>query len=65
MESHAKLLGHPIHQTLIVFPLGLLGMAAIFDLLALAVGQGYWAEIALWMMVGVVTRADRGAIRLH
>ena len=56
MESRAKLLGHPIHSMLIVFPLGLLGMAVIFDMLALALGQGYWAEIALWMMVaGVVT----------
>ena len=56
MESRAKLLGHPIHTTLIVFPLGLLGMAEIFDLVALAMGQGYWAEIALWMMIaGVVT----------
>jgi hypothetical protein len=26
MESRAKLLGHSIHQMLIVFPLGLLGM---------------------------------------
>ena len=34
MESRAKLLGHPIHTTLIVFPLGLLGMAEIFDLVA-------------------------------
>ena len=56
MESRAKLLGHPVHTTLIVFPLGLLGMAAIFDLVALAIGQGYWAEIALWMMIsGVIS----------
>jgi uncharacterized membrane protein len=56
MESRAKLLGHPIHTTLIAFPLGLLGMAEIFDLVALAMGQGYWAEIALWMMIaGVAT----------
>src|SRR5436190_689593 len=33
MESRAKLLGHPIHQMLIVFPLGLLAMALIFDVL--------------------------------
>ena len=31
MESRAKLLGHPIHQMLIVFPLGLLAMAVIFE----------------------------------
>src|SRR4051794_29665932 len=35
MESRAKLFGHPIHPMLIPFPLGLLGMALIFDLIAL------------------------------
>jgi uncharacterized membrane protein len=56
MESRAKLLGHPIHQMLIVFPLGLLAMAVIFDLLALAMGNGYWSEIGYWMIAaGVVT----------
>ena len=56
MESRAKLLGHPIHQMLVVFPLGLLGMAVIFDVLALVLGNGYWSEIALWMMAsGLVT----------
>jgi uncharacterized membrane protein len=56
MESRAKLLGHPIHQMLIVFPLGLLAMAVIFDLLAIALGNGYWSEIAYWMIAaGVVT----------
>jgi uncharacterized membrane protein len=56
MESRAKLLGHPIHQMLIVFPLGLLAMAVIFDVLALAIGEGYWSEIAFWMIAaGVVT----------
>jgi uncharacterized membrane protein len=56
MESRAKLFGHPIHQMLIVFPLGLLGMAVIFDVLAMALGDGYWSEIAFWMIAaGVVT----------
>jgi uncharacterized membrane protein len=56
MESRAKLLGHPIHQMLIVFPLGLLAMAVIFDLLAIGLGEGYWSEIAFWMIAaGVVT----------
>jgi len=31
MESRFKLFGHPVHPMLIVFPLGLLGTAAIFD----------------------------------
>jgi len=56
MESRAKLLGHPIHQMLIVFPLGLLAMAVIFDLIAIGLRQGYWSEIAFWMIAaGVVT----------
>jgi uncharacterized membrane protein len=56
MESRAKLLGHPIHQMLIVFPLGLLAMAVIFDVLTIAFSNGYWSEIAYWMIAaGVVT----------
>jgi uncharacterized membrane protein len=56
MESRAKLLGHPIHQMLIVFPLGLLAMALIFDIIHLVGGNGYWSEIAYWMMAaGVIS----------
>src|ERR687895_69285 len=56
MESRAKLLGHPIHQMLIVFPLGLLAMALIFDVIAIVLADGYWSEIAFWMVAaGVVT----------
>jgi uncharacterized membrane protein len=35
MESRVRLFGHPVHQMLVVFPLGLLGGAALFDLLHL------------------------------
>ncbi len=35
MESRAKLMGHPVHPMLIVFPLGLLATAAVFDILYL------------------------------
>ena len=31
MEGRATLLGHPVHQMLIVFPLGLLATLLIFD----------------------------------
>jgi uncharacterized membrane protein len=56
MESRAKFLGHPIHQMLIVFPLGLLAMAVVFDLFAIGLSQGYWSEFAYWMIAaGVVT----------
>jgi uncharacterized membrane protein len=55
MESRAKLFGHPIHQMLVVFPLGLLATAVVFDVIALARSQGYWSELAFWMIAaGVV-----------
>jgi uncharacterized membrane protein len=55
MESRAKLLGHPIHQMLIVFPLGLLATAVIFDLVAIGLDNGYWSEIGFWLIAaGVV-----------
>jgi uncharacterized membrane protein len=50
MESRAKLFGHPIHQMLVVFPLGLLAMAVVFDVIGLASGTGRWSEIAYWMI---------------
>jgi len=56
MESRAKFLGHPVHQMLIVFPLGLLAMALIFDIIHLATAVGYWSEIAYWMMAaGIIS----------
>jgi uncharacterized membrane protein len=50
MESRAKFLGHPLHQQLIVFPLGLLGMAAIFDIISLVTGNLRWTEVAFYMI---------------
>ena len=38
MESKAKLLGHPIHPMLIVFPLGLLATSVAFDIVGLSNG---------------------------
>ncbi len=56
MESKAKLLGHPIHPMLIPFPLGLLGTAVIFDLLAVFAGQQSLAQASLPMIAaGIIT----------
>jgi uncharacterized membrane protein len=56
MESRAKLFGHPIHQMLIVFPLGLLATALAFDVIHLVTGNGFWSELAFWMIAaGVIT----------
>ena len=66
MEARARILGHPIHQILIVFPLGLLATGVIFDIIHLVSGNGYWSEIAYWMIaagiVGGLVAAPFGLI---
>lgn len=56
MEARAKILGHPIHQMLIVFPLGLLATAVVFDAIFLIWGNPTFATVAFWMIVaGIIS----------
>jgi uncharacterized membrane protein len=58
MESRVKILGHPLHPILIVFPLGLLLTAAAFDIVYLSTGRDYWTIISFRMMwAGVLVGA--------
>jgi len=50
MESKAKIFGHAIHPILIVFPLGLLATAVVFDAIGWVTGSGRWLEISFWMI---------------
>lgn len=50
MESKAKIFGHAIHPILIVFPLGLLATAVIFDITYLATANRTWSFVAFWMI---------------
>jgi uncharacterized membrane protein len=55
MEAKARLFGHPIHQALIVFPLGVLATAVIFDVIHLVTSGPRWAEVSFWMIcAGVI-----------
>jgi uncharacterized membrane protein len=55
MESRAKLFGHAIHPILIVYPLGLLSTAVVFDEIHLVTANPMWATISFWMIAaGVV-----------
>jgi uncharacterized membrane protein len=54
VESKAKLLGHPIHPMLIVFPLGLLATSLIFDLIALATANSGLFVASYWMIAAGV-----------
>jgi uncharacterized membrane protein len=56
MEARAKLFGHPIHQMLIVFPLGVLGGSLVFDIIYLSTKNGRWADVAFGMIaLGVIS----------
>ena len=46
MESRVKLLGHPVHQMLVMFPLGLLGTSVVFDLIHIVRDSGFAAAVA-------------------
>src|SRR4051794_20517907 len=50
MESKAKALGHPIHPMLIVFPLGLLITAVVFDIIYLITDHGRWSDYG-WHLI--------------
>lgn len=66
MQSKARFLGHSVHQMLIVFPLGLLATAVIFDIAFLATGRPEMAAVAYWMMaaglIGALVAAPFGLI---
>jgi uncharacterized membrane protein len=55
MDARAKLLGHPIHQTIIVLPLGLLVGAILFDIGYLIFDNARLADTAFWAIgLGVI-----------
>lgn len=55
MESKIKLLGHPVHPVLVVYPLGLLSTAVIFDVLYLLSDNADLATFAFWaILAGVI-----------
>ena len=56
MESSAKLLGHPIHQMVIVFPLGLLTTSTVFDAIGKVSGQRRWSRASYYLLgAGVIS----------
>ena len=50
MESKAKLFGHAIHPILIVYPLGLLSAAVVFDVIYLLTANPTWTTVSFWMI---------------
>ncbi|MFL6468755.1 MAG: DUF2231 domain-containing protein [Pyrinomonadaceae bacterium] len=54
MESKARILGHGAHPLLIVFPLGLLSTAVIFDIVYLVTGSQGATILAFWLIAAGV-----------
>jgi uncharacterized membrane protein len=50
MEARAKVMGHAVHQMLIVYPLGLFSTAVIFDVIHLIAGGATWSIVSYWMI---------------
>jgi uncharacterized membrane protein len=55
METKSKLLGHPVHPMLVVFPLALFSIAVLFDALYLVTGSHRFADD--WWQLPKGTRA--------
>jgi uncharacterized membrane protein len=55
MKAKARIFGLPLHQILIVFPLGLLATSFFFDIAWLAKGRAELAVVASWLIfAGVI-----------
>jgi uncharacterized membrane protein len=50
MRARVRLLGHPVHQMLVVFPLGLLATAVVFDIIYLVGNSQIMAAVSYWMI---------------
>jgi uncharacterized membrane protein len=62
MESRVKLLGHPIHPMLVVFPLGLLSTSVIFDVLYSVFRKPILTIVSYYMIISGVAGGMLAAI---
>lgn len=62
MKAKAIVAGHALHAQLIVFPLGLLGISVLWDVLRLWTDNPMWAHVAFWTIVAGVVSALVAAV---
>jgi len=60
MSGEPKFLGHPVHQMVVVFPLGLLGTSFLFDVAHKTMGGRDWS-VASQKMLGAGVMSGLGA----
>ncbi|HET8681063.1 MAG TPA: DUF2231 domain-containing protein [Micromonosporaceae bacterium] len=61
-EPRVRVLGHPVHPMLVVFPLGLLVTAVVFDLVDLVGGGEVFGEVAYWNIAAGLVGAALAAL---
>jgi uncharacterized membrane protein len=54
MAGKINFLGHPVHPMVIAFPLGLLPVGVLFDIIYLCTGHAQWAGISYWLIAAGV-----------
>ncbi|MGB2568838.1 DUF2231 domain-containing protein [Micromonospora citrea] len=55
MESRLKVLGHPVHPMLVMFPVALLVTGTLFDVVDTVGGPDFLGEVAYWnITIGLV-----------
>jgi uncharacterized membrane protein len=68
MESRLKILGHPVHPMLVMFPAALFVTAVVFDLIDVAGGPRFLGQVAFWNitvgLIGAVLAAIAGSFDL-
>ena len=50
MQGKAKILGHSIHPMLVGFPIALLSLVWVFDVIHLSTGDALWGLLAFWLL---------------
>ncbi|WP_027997653.1 DUF2231 domain-containing protein [Sinorhizobium arboris] len=62
LAASAKIGGHPIHPMLVPFPIALLVAAFVSDLVYLANGNSFWADVSMWSVGAAIVTAALAAL---
>jgi uncharacterized membrane protein len=66
MQTRTRVMGHPIHPMLVVFPLGLFITAVVFDLVYLVSGNDTFSQVGFWNItagaIGAILAAAAGLL---
>jgi uncharacterized membrane protein len=62
LAASAKIGGHPIHPMLVPFPIALLVATFICDIVYLANGNSFWADVSMWSLGAAIVMAALAAL---